>query len=494
MLQRIRLFTGCSPEIAVGSDGRILGVGTAARDVAGVADVISLRGRALPGLTDSHVHLGVMARNRLRLHLGGATDRDAALLGVFQRAMTLPDDAWLVGHHLDDSTWPDSVSLTRDDLDMAAAGRPVFIQRRDGHSAWVSSAALAAAQLTAATPDPSGGVVDRDRDGEPTGVVRESAAERVWARIPDPGLPELVGSLREVVQELAQLGLTGVHSIHTPEDHALLGQLLQAGRLPLRVSGCLPVESLADLVADGVSSGHGNDRLRIWGIKVFLDGSLGSGTAEMLDGTGVVVTDADALRTTLERAHAARLNVAMHAIGDGAVRRALDVLGEMSPSWPMWRPRIEHAQCVHSADVHRFAGIGVIASMQPIHAVSDREIAALRWPGRTGDAYAWRTLHDAGAVLAFGSDAPIDSPDPLVGLRAATTWRAEAAWHPELAVAETTAVTAYSRGAAYAVGMEDRVGSLCPGQWCDLTIVDGDQVVATVVAGEVIHSTASSLG
>jgi len=482
----IRLFAGCSPEVAAGRDGRILAVGAAAREIAG-AEILTLRGRALPGLTDSHLHLGWMARDRLRLDLAAAADRDAVLLEVFLAAMTLPDDAWLVAHHLDDSNWVESMPLTRDDLDVAAVGRPVFIHRRDTHSAWVSSAALAAAGISASTPDPPGGVVDRDQHGQPTGIVRESAAELVRSQIPDPGLPELVASLREVVAELAGLGLTAVHSIHTPEDHALLGQLLEAGRLPLRVSAFLPAASLDDLVAAGVRSGHGDDRLRIWGIKLFLDGSLGSGTAEMLDGGGLQVTDGDALRTTLRRAHAARLNPAIHAIGDAAVRRALDALAEMSPSWSMWRPRIEHAQCVAPADAGRFSSLGVIASMQPLHAVSDRDLADRRWPGQTGNAYAWRTLHDAGAVLAFGSDAPVCSADPLRGLHAATSWRAAAGWHPELAVDEDTAIAAYSRGAAYAVGMEDRAGSLRPGLWCDLTVVDGDELVATVVAGELTH-------
>jgi predicted amidohydrolase YtcJ len=362
----------------------------------------------------------------------------------------------------------------------------------------VGSAALETAGIDRRTVDPPGGVIDRDAAGEPTGVVRENAAEMVRCHIPEVDSTRVRDALAATCAELSTLGVTSVHGLESADDLELLGALRALGRLPLRVSAFLPLARLEDLVARGVRSGDGDDHLRIWGVKLFLDGSLGSDTAEMLDGSGVVVVPQNELLSAIERSAEAGLNVAIHAIGDGAVRRCLDALelhraqsaqseqsAQSAPS-PTWRPRIEHAQCVDSQDAPRFARIGVIASMQPVHAVSDRALAERRWGDRCAYAYPWGLLRNAGAVLAFGSDAPVDDPAPLHGIAAATSWRHTAGWYPQLAVNEATAVDAYTRNAAYAVGMEDRLGSLTPGQWCDLSVVEGDAVVATVLGGEVI--------
>src|SRR5262249_10625246 len=173
------------------------------------------------------------------------------------------------------------------------------------------------------------------------------------------------------------------------------------------------------------------------------------------------------------RCATAGLNLCLHAIGDGAVRRALDALEPLAGIWPGWRPRIEHAQCVDPADVPRFRRAGVVASMQPIHAVTDRDLADREWGERPRHAYAWRALLDAGAVLAFGSDAPVESADPLLGIDAATAWRRRAGWYPDLALSEAQALRAYTWGAAYAAGMEDRLGGLRPGMLCGLTLDPG---------------------
>jgi hypothetical protein len=235
----------------------------------------------------------------------------------------------------------------------------------------------------------------------------------------------------------------------------------------------------------GVRSGWGDTWLRIWGVKAFLDGSLGSRTAEMLDGSGTTrLTQAD-LVDMLDRCARAELNVCLHAIGDGAVRRALDALAPHRKAWRFWRPRIEHAQCVDPKDMRRFARIGVIASMQPIHAVADRELADRYWPKVTGHSYAWGALQRAGAMLAFGSDAPVEIADPLLGIDAATSWRRRARWHPNLAVSRASAIQAYASNAAFAVGMERDLGALRPGMLCDMTVVDEGRVVATVVGGRV---------
>jgi predicted amidohydrolase YtcJ len=205
----------------------------------------------------------------------------------------------------------------------------------------------------------------------------------------------------------------------------------------------------------------------------------------MLDGSGTARLGNDELRDMIERCARAELNVCLHAIGDGAVRRALDALQHHRSAWRLWRPRIEHAQCVDPHDMKRFARLGVIASMQPIHAVADRELADRYWPNVTGYSYAWGALERAGARLAFGSDAPVEVADPLQGLVAATRWRREARWHPELSVSRTAAMKAYTTDAAFAVGMENDAGALRKGMLCDMTVVDGDSVVATIVGGRV---------
>jgi predicted amidohydrolase YtcJ len=264
-----------------------------------------------------------------------------------------------------------------------------------------------------------------------------------------------------------------------------LQRLNARGRLPLRVTYNLPLADLHHAERMGVRSGWGDAWLRIWGVKAFLDGSLGSRTAEMLDGAGVArLAQADLLEM-LERCVRAELNVCLHAIGDGAVRRALDALATHRAAWRFWRPRIEHAQCVDPQDMRRFARGGVIASMQPIHAVADRELADRYWPNVIGHSYAWAELERAGVMLAFGSDAPVETADPMLGIDAATSWRRRAKWHPELALSRASALRAYTSGAAFAVGMEGDLGELRAGMLCDMTVVDDGQVVATVVGGRV---------
>jgi predicted amidohydrolase YtcJ len=255
----------------------------------------------------------------------------------------------------------------------------------------------------------------------------------------------------------------------------------------LRVVVNLPMANLDAARQLGIRSGLGDLRLRIWGVKAFLDGSLGSRTAEMLDGSGVArIADPD-LDDLIERCQAAELNLCLHAIGDGAVHRALAALERHPPPWSGWRPRIEHAQCVDPGDVPRFLSTGAIASMQPLHAVADRELADAEWGDRAANAYAWGRLAKAGVPLAFGSDAPVESPDPLLGVDAATEWRSQSGWYPELALSEPSALHAYSSGVAFAAGMELECGTVAPGYRCDLSVVEGGRIAATIVDGEVVY-------
>jgi predicted amidohydrolase YtcJ len=487
--RRHTLFAGCTPEIAVGSDGRIIATGATARAAAGPKPrTIVLRGRAHPGFGDSHLHLEWMARAASGVELSSARTRGEALDRVATFAARGTAGSWIIGSGWWNDEWSDDPrTLTRHELDHAASGRPVVLTRKDGHSACLSSAALAELGFTRDTPDPAGGVIDRDEEGELTGMVREQACDAAVRAVPPPGDAQFDGALLTVLDGLARHGLTTVHTMDGARLFSALQRLHRDERLPIRVVWNVPVELLSEAERLGISSGFGDQWLRIWGVKAFLDGSLGSGTAEMLDGSGVVVTPDDELVDIVRRCARGRLNVCLHAIGDGAVRRALDALEPFTAAWELWRPRLEHAQCVSDSDIPRFGALGVVASMQPLHAVSDRSIADAQWRGRTAQAYAWGALQRAGAVLAFGSDAPVEDPSPLLGLHAATSWRRLAMWHPTLALTPAAAIRAYTSGVAYAAGMEAEVGALRAGMRADVTVIDRGAVTATVVGGRLAH-------
>jgi predicted amidohydrolase YtcJ len=479
------LFAGCTPEVAA-FDGRIIGVGAGARAAAGRrAGVVRLRGEAWPGLIDSHIHLEGLAERKLTVDLTGSRDLRDALTRIKEWARDQPKDGWVAGSGWYNDAWPEAAFPNRQQLDAAAAKRPAYMRRKDGHSAWVSSEALRRAGINRTTEDPPGGTIDRDEAGEPTGILRETAMSLVADVIPRAAEADLDKAMARVLADLARFGLTSVHAMDSARGFASLQRLHSRGRLPVRVTYNLPLSDLKHAERMGVRSGWGDEWLHLWGVKAFLDGSLGSRTAEMLDGSGTARLSQDDLLDMIRRCARAELNVCLHAIGDGAVRRAIDALSQQTKAWSGWRPRIEHAQCVNPKDMPRMARAGIIASMQPVHAVADRELADRMWPAVTQHAYAWRALEKAGVRLAFGSDAPVETADPLAGIDAATAWRKQAQWHPELAVSRASALRAYTVGAAYAVGLEKELGALRPGKLCDMTVVDGGRVVATIAGGVV---------
>lgn len=487
---RTVLFRGCSPEVAAGSDGSILAVGKGAKVAAGpTAEVVELPGgTALPGLHDAHLHLEWLALRKTNLEVQSAPTRRAVLAAVAARSAGLPAAAWVVGRGWYNDDWSDDPSWpTRAELDAAGGGRPVFLTRKDGHSAWLSTAALRLTGVTEMEGDPAAGVIDREADGFPAGTLRESAVGLARARVPQPSQEQFDAGMLAALRDLSRKGITSVHTMDTPRGFRSLERLHSRAELPVRVTWNLPASEIAHAEQLGLRSGLGDGRLRIWGLKAFLDGSLGSRTAEMLDGSGVPVLPQDELVDLVRRAAAAELNVCLHAIGDGAVRRALDALEPLAGAWKLWRPRIEHVQCCHPDDWPRFRRSGTIASMQPLHAVADREMADRLWPDVTSHSYGWRGLESAGAILAFGSDAPVEDASPLLGIDAATGWRRRAGWFPEQAVSRRSAIRAYTLGAAYSAGTEKVLGSLARGKQCDLTVVEGTgrdaRVLATVVGG-----------
>jgi predicted amidohydrolase YtcJ len=443
-------------------------------------------GCVLPGFSDAHVHFPGWALARRELRLQEARSLAEAVALVERAAADAPPGIWVRGRGWRAELWPPGDAPTRQALDAVSRGVRVALRAHDGHSLWLSSAALEWAGGDLETP---GGVVERDAVGEPTGILRETAAWRFEARA-EPGKPETLQAMREALPAAAAAGVAAVHDKdggrHAPE---LFAALRDEGALTLRVWQSLP----ADRLGDGITpEGAPGDLLRIGYVKAFMDGTLGSRTARLLDGSGVEITSVEAFAEIVRRAAAAGLPVAVHAIGDRANREALDAFAATRADWRGLRPRIEHAQCVHPLDVPRFAALGVAASVQYAHATSDRDLADRLWGERAAHAYAYRSLLDAGTLLAGGSDAPVEELDPIAGLRAAVrrTDGERPPWRPEQAIGAAAALASFTTAPAWLAGEEALRGRLAPGLLADLVVLDRDpladldaRVLGTMLAG-----------
>jgi predicted amidohydrolase YtcJ len=459
-------------------------------------DVIDLGGRVvMPGFTDSHVHFPTWALAQGEVKLDGCASLEEALERL--RAAPRPADGrWLRGYGWRSGDWQPHREPTRHDLDAISGDVPAAMIAKDYHSIWLSSAALA---LAGGDLEVEGGVVERDESGEPTGVLREESAWRFKERYmiwPDE---EYVDAMRAGVRLANERGVTAVH-----DKDGWLGalrlwrQLEERGSLSLRVWQSIPYDKLDDAASIGMRSGMGGPYLRLGYLKVFMDGTLGSQTAWMLDGSGVRITSGEELADIVRRGAEAGFPVAVHAIGDRANREALDAFEQTRPLWHgKLRQRIEHAQLLAPEDLPRFAELGVACSVQFSHAPSDRDLADRFWAGKTDGAYAFRSLLESGAVVANGSDAPIEELDPLAGIRAGVrrTIDDRPAWHPQQALTVEQAFRATSVTPAWLAGDERRRGTLLPGHYADLVVLDRDpwddldaQVVATMVGGRWVHN------
>lgn len=440
-------------------------------------------GRAiLPGLTDAHIHLEKYALGLQKLELETGTDGDC-LHRIEKRVAQAAPGEWVLGHG-----W---VNASGFDLQLGGA-TPIYLTAKSLHAAWANAAALRLAGIGPGSPDPAGGKIARDGSGHPSGILLEGALRLVEAVLPQPS-PEAVAAAMDAAQPvLWKMGLTGVHDFDGPSSFMALQSLEVRGRLKLRALKSIPLELLPQAHALGLRSGFGNDRLRIGSVKVFMDGALGPRTAAMFqpylnepDNQGMLMMDGETLSEHGRQAADVGLGMAVHAIGDQAVHEVLDGFEQLRAyererRLPALRHRIEHVQVIHPSDAHRLGRMGVIASMQPIHALSDMPLADLYWGERARLSYAWRTQLEHGATLAFGSDAPVESPNPFWGLRAAVTRRradgfpGPDGWYPEERLVMCAALEAYTVGAAYAAGMEDRLGRLAPGYYADLIVLEQD--------------------
>ena len=462
---------------------------------------VDLGGRCVvPGLNDAHVHFPSWAAAQREVRLEGARSLEEALARVGDAVSSVQPGRWLRGRGWRSGDWAPAIEPTREALDTVTGDTPTALMARDYHSLWLNSAALAQADGDLAVP---GGVVEVDERGEPTGVLREESAWAFRDRHLLPADDEFVEAMRAGLKIVAARGVTAVHDKDGWLGAPRLWRRLEAeGALTLRVWQSLPADHVDRLNEIGVPAGVGSDLLRLGYLKVFMDGTLGSQTARLLDGSGVEITSREELADIVRRAAEARWPVAVHAIGDAANRDALDAFEETRAAWQGLRPRIEHAQLLAGEDVARFAELGVAASVQFSHAPSDRDIADRLWAGKTERAYAYRSLLDSGALLANGSDAPIEELDPLAGICAGVlrTLDEREGWHPEQAVPLQAAVEATTVNPAWLAGDEHRRGKLVPGYLADLAVLDRDpfaippeelpqvQVVATMLGGRWVHN------
>jgi predicted amidohydrolase YtcJ len=478
------------------------GVGTHETALAS-PDRVDLGGRSvLPGFSDAHVHFPTWALAQHQVRLEGTRSLAEAVERIAVAIGDVPPGRWLRGLGWRSGDWSPPVEPTKEALDAVSGEVPVALMAKDYHSLWLNSAALARANGDLQVP---GGVVERTADGEPTGVLREECAWHFRDNYVRPTVDEMVEASREGVRIANSRGVTSVHDKDGWLGALAVWQELRAeNALTLRVWQSLPHDYIDKLGELGVRSGLGDDLIRIGYIKAFMDGTLGSRTARLLDGSGVQITSREELEDIVRRAARSGLPVAVHAIGDLANKEALDAFQATRDEWQPGglRPRIEHAQLLAEEDIPRFAELGVAASVQFSHAPSDRDIAGRNWEGMTERAYAYRSLLDSGALLANGSDAPIEELDPLFGIRAGVlrTLDERGPWHPEQAVTVEEAFQATCVAPAWLAGDERRRGKLIPGYLADLVVLDRDpfecppeelgeiEVVATMLGGRWIFN------
>ena len=441
----------------------------------------------LPGLVDAHLHLQHYALSLEKIDCETDT-LEECLRRVAERVQKAKPGEWILGHGWNQNVWGGWPSAA--ELDRIAPSHPVYLTAKSLHAAWTNSAAMKLAKITSSTPDPKDGQIQRNANGEPTGLLFENAMQLVGDIVPAPSIEELAHAIQKAQSILWKMGLTGVHDFDRRECFMALQQLRADGKLKLRVTKNIPVDLLDQAFELGLRTGFGDDWIRIGSVKVFMDGALGPRTAAMFqpywnesENCGILNMDGEQLFELGRHAADVGLGMTVHAIGDRANHEVLDAyeqlrVYEKKNGLPALRHRIEHVQVLHPDDAMRLAALNVVASMQPIHATSDMLIADKYWGERSALAYAWRTQLDAGAHLAFGSDAPVESPNPFWGIHAAVTRRRadgspnSNGWHPEQRLTMQEAIEGFTTGAAYAAYAENRMGKLVKGHLADLIVLD----------------------
>jgi predicted amidohydrolase YtcJ len=474
--------------VAVGSDAEIMrwqGAATRIIDAGGK--------RLLPGFNDAHVHFSDGGASLVAVQLNDATSLAEFVKRIGEYARQQPKGEWLREGEWDETKWSPARLPTRQDIDAVTPDNPVALDRYDGHMILVNSKALALAGISAATPDPPGGVIVRDASGNPTGALKDAATDLMTKVIPPPSALQRRRAIEGAMRHAASLGVTSVQDMAEDyADIAVYAALLREGKLTVRVYGAPLIAGVEDQAKLGIGRAFGSPSLRIGALKMFADGSLGSRTAYFFqpfadDPTqrGLLAADMLPLERTrewLRRTDAADLQVCTHAIGDAAISTVLDLYAEIDradgPRERRWR--IEHAQHMAAADFERFAKLKVIASVQPYQAIDDGRWAEARiGHDRASRTYAFKTFEEHGVRLAFGTDWPVVRLDPLLTLYAAVTratldGKQPNGWFPEQRISIQDAIAAYTMGSAYAEFQERDKGSIEPGKLADMVLVDRD--------------------
>lgn len=492
---------------AIGSEADILSLASA-------ADTLEdLHGSTvLPGLTDAHLHLEYYAFSLQKIDCE-TTSKAECLKRVAERAHITPPGQWILGHGWNHNQWEEGIG-TAAELDAVAPHHPVYLTSKSLHNSWANSAALHAAGVDEHTPNPANGTIGRDAGGKADGILYETAVNLVEDIIPEASEADMQAALRQAQSALWQYGITGVHDFDGRRTFIALQQLEQQDQLRLRVVKGIPHDLLEAALALGLRTDFGSPYLRVGSLKLFTDGALGPHTAAMLapyedepDNRGMLFLNREELLEIGQKAVHNGLSLAVHAIGDAANHEIIEAYAalrhyESAQNLPQLRHRIEHVQCLAPADQPRLAALHIIASVQPLHATSDMYTADRYWGARAAHAYVFQNLLASGAQLIFGSDCPVESPNPFLGLHAAVTrQRPDGApgpdgWYPGQRLTLAQALQAYTTGPAAAAGWEHRTGKLAAGFLADLIVLDQDpftlnprllhtlQPSATLVGGE----------
>ncbi|HEY60507.1 MAG TPA: amidohydrolase [Anaerolineae bacterium] len=470
--------------VAIGSEIKIFPLARSPREIE------DMQARTiLPGFTDSHIHTFEYGRSLSIINCETATKQEC-LERVASQAACSPVGKWIFGHGWNHNIWPDGIGNARE-LDAISQQHPIFLTAKSLHAAWVNSTALRLAGIHKETSNPDGGIIRRDSSGNPTGILLESAAKLVEQIIPEPTSEQICQKLLAAQETLLQIGITAIHDVDRWESMQVFHRMRQEGKLKLRVVKSIPRNHLKDAISAGLRTGEGDDWLRIGWLKLFMDGALGPQTASMLEpykgndkNLGILYLDTQALYEIGYSAVEHGISLEVHAIGDRANREALNAFGSLDENNDLPKPnvphRIEHLQLITIQDMERLANLEITASMQPIHATSDQKIAERYWGNRCSYAYAWQSILKTGARLIFGSDAPVESPNPFLGLHAAITRRssndpsARSGWYPEQCLTLKEALHAYISEPPNAAGWGDQFGRIEPGAFADLIVLPTD--------------------
>lgn len=465
-----------------------------------------------PGLVDAHCHLAGLGQTLQWVDLTGCTSLADCQKQIATAVSGLQPGEWLIGRGWNHLFWEEQKEPVRQDLDAIVPDHPALMIRACGHAIWVNSKALSVCGVSSETPEPTGGQIDREADGHPTGLIRESR-EVIEDHLPAPSLSRRMATAKAAQDLVLSLGITGIHTCETLADYAALQALEKEGALKLRVNHLLPPEDITEADLQGISPGNGSDHLWHSHVKLFADGSLGAETAflhapyETANHCGIACLTTEEMRDHMVNAYRTGRSVAVHAIGDAAVTCALDAMEAARKIIPgPRRDRIEHVQLITDEDIVRMRKMDVTASVQPGFLPTDWKMAEEKWGDRIDRSYAWKTLKENGIRLQFGSDTPVEPMDPRIGIRGAfercgKDGIPENGWRKEEKLSLEDALSGYFAGASWTGHREEKSGKIAPGNWADLTVFAEDPfagntpvteipVTMTIIAGEVVYKAA----